>query len=766
MTIQELFRDKFNELMVQDGSLAAELRKRQDEYEKISINPDQLTKYVDLRWEVDKEYKTRIRIRKQKNIEISFEDNIWTLFAKLGFSLLNKDRRLSIPYNDNFTAGQQVDVLAIDDESILIVECRSCLGDPQKGDFKETIGEIGGKKDGIIKSLKQLFPNSKHKIKFILATKNYYLTESDLGLLQKYEILHFDEETLEYYQDLSKHLGLAARYQLLGNIFSGQIIPEIENKIPAILGKMGGHTYYSFSIEPERLLKIAYVLHRNKANKKLMPTYQRLIKKSRLISIQHFIENKGFFPNSLVINIETEKSLHFERANTQVDSSISKIGILHLPKTYRSAYVIDGQHRLYGYANSEYRQTNTIPVVAFINLNRTEQVRLFMQINENQKAVPKNLRNTLNADLLWNSSDLEERIKAIKLQVAQDLGEDIDSPLYDKIIIGENTKTNQRCITIDSVKTALDRSNFFGVINKNTIRKEGSFFVGDSESTYWKLLPFLKEAFRYFQENLKDEWKIGEGNDGILTINAGIISLIRIFSDVIDHLTAERKINAKSEITEKIIEESKFYFDPILAFYKNLTTEERLDLRKSYGDAGRAKYWRKLQQVIAQSRQDFNPEGLLKYWEDEAKQYNEDSFKMIRDIETSLKENFKEKLEDHYGPNWFKKGVPPQVQDSSVLMANQKNRELEDNEKEYDHWDCINIIDYRRIAVFGSNWKDIFDKVYTKPGEEKINGGKDEKTKWMQKLERIRNQNFHSYSVKKDEFEFLCEIHEWLLEKD
>ena len=29
---------------------------------------------------------------------------------------------------------------------------------------------------------------------------------------------------------------------------------------------MGGHKYYSFSIEPERLLKLGYILHRSKAN--------------------------------------------------------------------------------------------------------------------------------------------------------------------------------------------------------------------------------------------------------------------------------------------------------------------------------------------------------------------------------------------------------------------------------------------------------------------------------------------------------------------
>ncbi|WP_343524102.1 DGQHR domain-containing protein [Pedobacter sp.] len=766
MTAFQIFKEEFNELLVNEHAIGVELRKRQDPFDKISIEPKNLIKYEEQGWEVDKSFAKTIRIRKIKNIDISFEDDFWVLFAKLGFNILNKNRRLLIPYDDQYSIGQEFDVLAIDDESILIIACKSCEGEPKKGDFREAIETIGSRKDGVIKTIKQLFPGSKHKIKFILATKNYYLSEPDIERLKKYDILHFDEETLAYYQDLSKHLGLAARYQLLGNIFSGQIIPQLDNKIPAIQGKMGGHTYYSFSIEPEKLLKIAYVLHRNKANKKLMPTYQRLIKKTRLTAIQRFIDDKGFFPNSMVINIESEKNITFERANTQVENAISRIGILNLPKTYRSAYIIDGQHRLYGYANSDYRYTNTIPVVAFINLNRTEQVRLFMQINENQKAVPKNLRNTLNADLLWNSIDLEERIKAIKLQIAQDLGEDLDSPLYDKIIVGENPKTSSRCITIDSVKSALDRSNFFGVINKSIVRKDGSFFLGDSENTYAKVTPFIKLSFRYFQENLREQWKDGENNEGILSINAGIISLIRIFSDVVDLLNHENKIKSKIDEVEYIVEECKYYYDPLISYYKNLNNEERLDLRKSYGEAGRAKYWRKLQLVISQSRKEFNPDGLSKYWEDEAKQYNEESFKMIRDIETYLKNEFKNDLEDHYGSSWFKKGVPPPVQDSAVLLANQKNRELDDNEEEVSQWDCLTIIDYRRIATYGSNWKDIFDKKFTKPGEEKMPGGKDEKTKWMQKLERIRNQNFHSYSVKKDEFEFLCEIEEWLLSKD
>ncbi len=35
----------------------------------------------------------------------------------------------------------------------------------------------------------------------------------------------------------------------------------------------------------------------------------------------------------------------------------------------------------------------------------------------------------------------------------------------------------------------------------------------------------------------------------------------------------------------------------------------------------------------------------------------------------------------------------------------------------------------------------------------------------MQKLEKIRNNNFHSYSVKEEEYNFLLELYEWLIDQ-
>ena len=363
-------------------------------------------------------------MRKEKSHDRAFEDRVWAAFARLQFTNLNRDRLLKLQYGKAPNQGQQIDVFAADDEVALVIECKS-TETIRPGQFKKEIEAISGQRAGIIQRIQSEYPS--YKVKFVLATNNYTVTDLISERLASEDIFHITEDTVDYFLVLAEHLGAAAKYQLLGALFAGQKIPNLEPTVPAVRASMGGHTYYSFSIEPARLLKMAYVLHRNQANSALMPTYQRLIKKSRLKKVAGFVEEGGFFPNSILLNIETGKKkggLRFDLAGRKTRSSgAAKIGLLYLPQTYRAAYVIDGQHRLYGYAKSDRADKDLIPVVAFLDLDRAEQVKLFMQINENQQAVPKNLRNTLNSDLLWESDDYRERTRALRLHIAQHLGE-------------------------------------------------------------------------------------------------------------------------------------------------------------------------------------------------------------------------------------------------------------------------------------------------------------------------------------------------------
>ncbi|MEJ7778562.1 MAG: DGQHR domain-containing protein [Daejeonella sp.] len=747
--------------LISGSEVAKELRiRRLDTYNESFANGSAaLAEKLASGWHFKAELKTTTKLSKPKPQDIAFEDKVWSLFALLGFKFLNRDRHFHIPYDKkDFNLTNQVDVFARDDETVLIIECKSAAKD-KLGDFKECLEALKSKKAGIINTISSLFPASKPKFKYILATSRLGISDNDLTRLNSIDGIHFSEEVIDYYYLLHSQIGIAARYQLLGSLFAGQEIPDLENKIPAIEGKMGGHTYYSFSIEPEKLLKIGFVLHRNKANENMMPTYQRLIKKARLKEIHSFIDDdKGYFPNSIIINIVSEKNrkLVFDYSNNQVSDAISRIGILHLPKKYRSAFIIDGQHRLYGYANSQYKSSNTIPVVALINLERSEQVKLFMQINENQKAVSKDLRNTLDADLLWESDNYIEKLKALRSKIAINLGENRRSPFFGKISIGED----KRIITTEHINLALNRSDFLGKVKKLNIEKLGTFYTGDLDTAYQDLSDFLFRSFGYLKDSLEDIWE-QEGN--IIVINKGFYGITLLLNDLVNHLLTTETIKATAS-SKAIFEEVKTYLDSVIHFYRDLPESKVIELKTAYGTPGDAKYWRTLQIATRLDHPEIHFEGLDDYLKKEEKENNEMAFRLIREIESVfLKEKIKEKLEVEFGKSWFKKGVPEKIYSDATLLAAKKNREIEDEDEEKEPWDQLHLIDYREIIL--KSWQKLFETDYTRPNEIKIPGGKEAKTKWLVEINRIRNENDHTYYVTSEELSFIEEIYDWLSKK-
>ncbi|MGD0856271.1 MAG: DGQHR domain-containing protein [Dehalococcoidia bacterium] len=748
--------------LVTDSELKKEYRNRKQQYIFGSIHPSLLQEYEQNGWERQKESKTRVRVRKKKPVDENFEDQIWRILADMGFTYMNTGRQFKLPYSDDYKLTQQVDVIAIDQETILIVECKAAETVQKNRSFKEAIEAIGGKKEGILSVLRKIFPDSKHRVKFIFATDKYTLTEPDEKRLANFDIAHFQEHETKYYGQLTAHLGQASKYQLLGSIFAGKTIPGLDNKVPAIRGKLGPYTIYLFTIEPERLLKIGYVLHRSKANIKLMPTYQRIIKRARINSIESFLNSGGFFPNSVTIAIDTEEPMHFDLSNTQCDDSICRLGILHLPKQYRTAYIIDGQHRVFGYAKSKYGNTNTIPVVAFENLDRTKQLDLFLQINENQKTVSVKLRHTLNADILWNSPDVAKAVKSLKLNVVIELGENNASPLYNKIIIGEDPKTPTRCITIDTLYEALDKSNFFGIVTKDSIKQMGTFYDGNNESTLNKLSEYLIGCLDYIREHLAHEWEQGENDDGFLAINSTMFALIIVISSISDHLVKTQGINPRLEKVESLVTDTTPYLDPLIRYFTEISPKGWADLRKTTrGSGGRLDYAKKLQQVINADKSEFNPEGLEQYIKDNSRIFNTKSFEMIRDIELSMKDDIFTSLKAEYGDkNWWRKGVPLDVYQDAEKLASTKNRDIDDPNKEVYPWDQLHFIDYRKIIL--NNWSKLFQQKYSFPDAK---GDKQEKTKWLEKINGIRNDTDHVYSVSEEEYNFLKQVYDWFLIK-
>lgn len=726
-----------------------------------------LPELIEEGWEEFKQYKNDkfVGVRKLKKFDEVFEDRVWTLFARLGFTNMNQDRHFKMSYdyqNPNLT--QQIDVFAADDETVIVVECKASETLKQV-DFKKPLEAFYGQMEGLRKEAQRQFP--KRKVKFIWATHNCIITPKDQERMQEWDIVHFSDSVIDYYYELVKHLGSCARYQLLGNLFANQEIRNMDDSVPAIQSMMGGHKYYSFSIEPERLLKIGYVLHRNEANKNMMPTYQRLIKKKRLGEVRKFINDGGYFPNSLIISIDSGgKGLQFDLADMKVEGAHSRLGILHLPKKYRSAYIIDGQHRLYGYSDSDYASTNSIPVVAFVDLDRQEQIKLFMDINENQKAVPKNLRVILNSDMLWDSPDYNLRRQALRSKIAQMLGEEETSPLMGRVQIGEDEKSTERCITVTAIQSALKKCSFMSEFGKKqAIIKDGTFDDGTNEGTCNLLYPFLESCLRYVYDGAKDEWERGDGNDGILTINRGIQAVIRVIDDIVNHLLERKEIAPKTQKTEDIVKQIEFYLDPLITYFNNVTQQERKDLRGVFGGGADTRFWRAFQRVIANDREDFKPEGLEEYWENQSKTFNVDSISYLREIEARVKNTIEKILIGQYVKDWEIKGIPKAIYMRAKGEADEKNYEsvnANDEETAVSIWECVTLKECKDIVTAGNHWSDLFEEKFTLPGEERKPGGKAAKTEWIEKIDKLQNKLKNpSYSITTEEFRFIEEVLHW-----
>ena len=666
---------------------------------------------------------------------------------------MNRDRFFRFSYGDSEAQTQQIDVFAVDDETILFVECKSAVKITD-GTFKTTIEAYSKKMSGLQAEALKEFPN--RKCKFIFATNNYIISHHDEERMRESNIIHFNENTVAYYQELVKHLGTCARYQLLGNLFAHTDIKGMDNRIPAIRGKMGGHTYYSFSIEPEKLLKIGYVLHRSEANSNLMPTYQRLIKKSRLKSVKKFInEDHGYFPNSIIISIDTKRPLRFDRSEKQVKDAIADLGILYLPQQYRSAFIIDGQHRLYGYSDSPFASSNSIPVVAFENLDQNEQVRLFMEINENQKSVSKNLRNTLNADMLWDSPKESEKRDALRLKLAQDLGEKNTSPLYGRINIGEDQGTEIKCITIECIRIAINVGNFLSKFDKkNVLIQSGIFDLSQNDATLNLLYSFLEKCFNYVKTNASNEWDKGSANNGILSINNGIGGLIRVINDIANYLIEIKAITPTIDSAEKMAKEAEYYLAPVCRFINDMDEDTRSDIRKTYGGNGPMHCWRHFQKAINKERPEFSPAGMTKYWEDHGKEYNTASIEMMPQIEKAVKSFVRVKLEEAYDSKWIRE-IPQAVFTDAKTQASKE--EYESGEAQ-DWWDYVTILGIKSIVTYGKNWSSIFSNHFTL--ESPKSGDKEAKTEWLNLLYKLQSKAAKAnFTVAKTEYQVLSEAY-------
>jgi DNA sulfur modification protein DndB len=538
---------------------------------------------------------------------------------------------------------------------------------------------------------------------------------------------------------------------------------------------MGKKRYYMFSIEPALLLKMGFILHRTRANESEFPTYQRLLVPSRLKGITSFIDGGGYFPNSIILNFNTSKhKVQFESGGKK-SSSKSVLGTLKIPNSYGIAYIIDGQHRVYGYANSSHKENNTIPVVAFDGLSTIEQLEIFMDINQNQKAVSPSLRLDLEEDLFWEADRADSRLKALRSSIIKSLSNSESSPLFNRISIGEDSAL----LTFKPFTAALINSGLLPIAKGNKYDDESlkSCLYNTNNHDHnkemilskKKIVDYIISCYNYVESNYKE---IFDREKYFIISNRGTFAFISLIGSLNEHETNRGTISRNSNAQDRIKAISK-YLDTLLKYIQKITKEEEEKQLTLLGSGADIKWLRFFQLIINKKHPEYEPFELIDWKERQNEELQARGRKLGVEIEKFMKKTILSKLFELYGKKWdLEIGSIKRECVSRALEEDEKNHK-EGLEVEVTDWkDMFNINDYKTIIT--KHWGKMpenypkgqkFDTMQNIFSVDIGEGIKTQKNglKWISRFNSYRNLWAHEGTkekrLNKEEVQFLELVH-------
>lgn len=210
-------------LLNAEADLMAEYRRRNDPCVYKSVHPADEEELVSKGWEVHRRGKSRLRLRQRKPHDALLEDRVWTLFRRMRYpELSGKHFRIEYSRPDGSPDTKQIDVLAKDAETVVIVECKSRLVRGKKSLTKD-LTETRYLQKPIADAIRKIYGReSRLQLIWMYVTTNIVWSEPDLERADSFNINVGTENELRYYDKFIRHLGPAGRYQFLAEFLQNK----------------------------------------------------------------------------------------------------------------------------------------------------------------------------------------------------------------------------------------------------------------------------------------------------------------------------------------------------------------------------------------------------------------------------------------------------------------------------------------------------------------------------------------------------------------
>lgn len=298
-------------------------------------------------------------------------------------------------------------------------------------------------------------------------------------------------------------------------------------KIPVIKGNvLGVHVYRGFA----PLYQVSKISAADVYDTKTNPMgTQRDLSLKHAREAYDYVLNKsqGFWPEVL-LNVRDKSVIKFK----PIDES-EKFGylIIDVDKIENSKDIaisrIDGNHRLFygdGHNKKYDKIRREVSFCLAYELDKGQEISIFKDINNNQKRM-----NTSHLDNIEARLTPEELLKAQdpQLFIARKLGQDSDSPLFERVYEGGKKKTTE-IIPLRTLKTGLEY-----MLSRTTKLKQ----LNDADAQYKLILNFFK-AVKKWNPKAWDEPK-----KYITLRGVGLWATCFIGADVIDRTLTKGKFS-------------------------------------------------------------------------------------------------------------------------------------------------------------------------------------------------------------------------------
>lgn len=386
------------------------------------------------------------------------------------------------------------------------------------------------------------------------------------------KILYRDD--IEYFQKSFSVIGRWAKNDLINFIGLHKKISTMYLKKPALRILIGNHRAYLFSATAYELLESCYIYRRGE---KVPKGYQRILKEKRINKIKKAIKEQTViaFPNSFIIS--SRHKLEESPGERTESCTIS------FPIDYCSCRVVDGQHRLLGFANVEedIQKNHNLPVVAFDDMKETEEATTFIIINTEQQRINPNLLLILKSDFDWDRGTKFFNEKQAVL-VIKKLNEIKNSPLYRKIFLGYNPPRGGK-ITLATLVSAVIRNNLIAG-SKHLLQSD----INDLETPYKEIRRIFCEMKRNLPNycDFKEIKQIG----GFFFSNKGLRIIFRLIQFLI-----------RNNIKDNIQIEFSELFEDLSSIINNELVNE---LQKYYGEGGATKATEELMRKLKKTKKE------------------------------------------------------------------------------------------------------------------------------------------------------------------